>query len=501
VLDLAFRPDPGAAPPVYQQLASHLTELIEAERLVAGERVPPTRDLAASLGLSRNTVSRAYESLAAAGLLGAHVGRGTFVRPAGRRPGPVAAPRGATRPAFAWQALLSQRARALRAPAGLRLVRPEGVRFDFRPGRVDADALPIAELQKAWQRALGGALRGRANEIDPLGHEPLRAAIARSLGTRGIAVRADALLVTAGAQQALDLVARALLDPGDVVAIEQPGYFGAALAFQGCGATLIGVGVDGEGLRVDELARVLRSRRAKLVYTTPAAQLPTGVTLSDARRVALLELADREQVPILEDDYDCELRLAGPAAPALKNQDRADQVVYVGTFSKALFPGLRLGYVVAAPALLAQLALGRLAASFQPSLVDQLALAELLGGDAVERHVRRVRKRCAERARAMADALTASMPEGTRFRTPAGGTAIWVELPPGVDPAALAADAAARGIAYAPGEGFRLAAGAPPALLLSFAAAPPEAIREGVAELAALVERQLGAAGRARSRS
>jgi len=489
VLELCFRADPEALSPVYRQLAGYLAELIEAERLRPGERVPPTRDLASALGLSRNTVSRAYESLASAGILGGHVGRGTFVRPRGRRPGAGAAGRSDGRPAFAWQALLSRRARALQPPVGSRPP-AASVPFDFRPGQVDAEALPVAELQRAWQRALGGALRERANQIDPLGHEPLRAAIAHALGARGIQVRASEVLVTAGAQQALDLVARSLVDPGDAVAMEQPGYFGAALAFQGAGATLIGVGVDEEGLQVDELARVLRSRRVKLLYTTPASQLPTGASLSDARRAALLELAEREQLPVLEDDYDCELRLAGPAVPALKTLDGGDRVVYVGTFSKALFPGLRLGYVVAAGALRAALALARLAASFQPSLVDQLALAELLAGDALARHVRRMRKRYAERARAMAEALAEEMPAGTRFRPPAGGSAIWVELPSGVDASALAAAAAARGIAYAPGELFRAASEGPPALLLSFASAPVDAIREGVAELAALVRRQ-----------
>jgi DNA-binding transcriptional MocR family regulator len=226
--------------------------------------------------------------------------------------------------------------------------------------------------------------------------------------------------------------------------------------------------------------------------------MPTGVALSEARREALLELADRDQLPLVEDDYDSELRLAGPGAPALKTLDRGDQVLYAGTFSKALFPGLRVGYLVAPPALLGRLALLRLAASVQAPLLDQIALAELLESDTLERHVRRVRRRHAERARALCDALAREMPEGSRFREPAGGSALWLELPPGVDPQALAAAAAERGIAYAPGQSFRIDGEGPPALLLSFAAAAPDAIRAGVAELAALVRRQLDAAARRR---
>jgi GntR family transcriptional regulator/MocR family aminotransferase len=496
VLDLPFRADRRSPAPVYRQLAEHIGGLIDAGRLRPGERLPASRELAAALGLSRNTVSRALEALASAGLLDAHVGRGTFVQPGSPRPRRDLEPdpRAAGRP-FAWPALLARQVRTLRPPPGVGATGAVPVRFDFRAGRVDATALPIAELQRAWQRALG-RLPEHANDLDPLGHEPLRAAVARSLAARGIGCGPGDVLVTTGAQQAFDLVGRALLDPGDAVALEQPGWFGAALAFRANGGDPIGVPVDAEGLRVDELARILRVRRPKLVYVTPAVQLPTGVSLSEARREALLALADHEQIPIVEDDYESELRLAGgPTPPALKTRDRNDQVIYVGTFSKALFGGLRVGYVVAAKALLARLALLRAAATMQAPLVEQMALAELLATDVLERHVRRVRRCHAERARATLDALGAEMPEGVRVRPPAGGSRVWLELPAGLDGEALAAAAAARGIACASGASFHLDGAGPPALLLSFAALPPDAIRAGVAELAALVCDALAAVG------
>ena len=272
------------------------------------------------------------------------------------------------------------------------------------------------------------------------------------------------------------------------MALEQPGWFGAALAFRAAGADLLGVPVDDEGLRVADLERLLRVRRPKLVVATPAVQMPTGVALSDARRAALLALADRAQMPIVEDDFDGELRLAGPARPALKTLDRAGQVLYVGTFSKALFPGLRLGYLVAPRALLGRLALLRIATSMQAPLVAQVAVAELLENGVLERQVRRVRRLLAERLRALLGALAAELPEA-RVREPAGGTCVWVELPAEVDARALATACAARGIALVTGDPFRLDGEGPPALLLSFATETPDAIRAGVAELAAELRR------------
>jgi GntR family transcriptional regulator/MocR family aminotransferase len=489
VLDLPFRADPTHPDPVYRQLADHLAEWIRAGRLPAGERVPPTRELAAALGLSRNTVTRAYEWLAEAGFLGAHVGRGTFVESAARAKAPVLPTQDAGRPSFAWPALFATRMHALRAPRAFRAPDPDAVRWNFRPGQVDAAGLPISDLQGAWQRAVG-RLRDHANDFDPLGEAKLRAAIARQLSGRGIARHADEVLVTSGAQQAFDLIARALVDPGDAVVVEDPGYFLAAMAFRAAGAQVIGVGVDAEGLRVDEVARTLRTRRVKLACVTPSVQLPTGVALSPERRAALLDLADRAQMPVIEDDYDCEMRLVPHSALALKTLDPGERVIYVGTFSKALFPGLRLGYVVGAPALLGALSRVRATASQQPSLVDQMAVAELLSSDALERHVRRVRKRNAERLRATMESLAAEMPAGTRFREPCGGTSVWVELPGGVDCEALAAAAAQRGIVYGRGEAFRVDGEGPPALLLSFAGIAPDAIRGAVAEIAGLVRRQ-----------
>jgi DNA-binding transcriptional MocR family regulator len=489
VLDLVFTPDRTRAEPVYRQLGAHLRGLIAADRLPRGGKLPATRELAAALGVSRNTVTQAYEDLIAEGVLAAHVGQGTFVaaRPASAPPPEArpAAPRG-----FVWSGLFARRARALAVPEGLARTR-DTIRFDFRGGQVATDALPARELGRALGRA-AARLDTLARDPGPLGWPPLRREIARYLVGRGIACEPADVAVVNGAQQAIDLVARVLLDPGDTVVIEQPGYFGASLAFAACQAHLVGVGVDAEGLRTDELARVLRGRHAKLVYVTPAAQSPTGAVMSDARRRALLALADEHQTPVLEDDYDSELRYEGAPVAALKTLDAAGQVIYAGTFSKVLFPGLRVGYVVAARPLLEKLALARWNTDVETSVLPQAALADLLAAGGLERHLRRVRKVYAARLAAMLAALEGAMPAATSWTRPRGGHAVWLTLPPGAEPEALRRAAGAAGIAYTPGTVFHCDGRGEESLYLSFANLPPAAIAEGIARLGALVRRSLG---------
>lgn len=496
MLELAFQADREAREPLYLQLADYLRELVAAGRLASGEKLPATRELAASLRLSRNTVTQAYQCLIDDGLLSSHVGQGSFVT--ARRAALRAAARGAAAQAeerpFAWEALISRRARALEpSPAGG--PRPEALRFDFRGGQVDPSTLPSAALKRAYARAIQRALPALGRLVHPFGWPPLREQIARSLVARGIRCGAEDVVVTSGAQHGLSLLGQVLLDPGDAVAVEQPGYFGAAAAFRAARAELVGIEVDAEGLRVDQLARALRSRRIKLVYTTPSAQHPTGVVLSGARRRALLALADEQQLPVLEDDYDSELRYGDPPLPALKTRDPAGQVLYLGTFSKALFPGLRLGYLVGARPVLARLARLRFSQDFGSDALAQAAVAELLASGALERHLRRLRRLYGERRAAMLEALRASLPEGARLAEPRGGHAVWLALPSHVDPEAVYADACRAGITYMRGELAYLPGASGGArrgrheLALAFVNQDVECIREGVQAFARIVSR------------
>lgn len=488
MLELAFRPDRAAGPPLYRQLADHLRELVEAGRLAPGQKLPASRQLAEAVGVSRNTVNLAYEALADADLVSAHVGQGTFVL---AQKGWLARSADPERePGLAWEGLLSARGRSLRRPSGLS--RPAApLPFDFDAGRVDLASLPRTELRRALSRAAGEHLDAIANRIDPAGWPPLREEIARSLVARGIRCEPDDVLVVHGAQQGLDLAARLLVDPGDAVAVEEPGYFGARLAFGSHGAQLVPVPVDAGGLSTEVLARTLRARRVKLVYTTPAVQSPTGVALAPERRQELLELAAQYQVAVIEDDYDSELRLASTVTPALKREDEAGRVIYLGTFSKALFPALRVGYLVGARPLLRRAVLACAAAQLGGSLIEQAALAELLRSGVLERHVRRVRRLYRERLDAILVALSESFPSTARWSRPAGGNSIWVELPAGVDPDALARAAAEVGVGYGRGELFQLADSPPPCLLLSFACAEPGVIQEGIGRLGEVVKNAL----------
>jgi GntR family transcriptional regulator/MocR family aminotransferase len=485
VLDLAFRPDPEAPEPLYRQLGGYVRGLIEAGRLVPGQKLPATRELARSLGLGRNTVNLAYEGLAESGWVTAHVGQGTFVA---LPPTGAVARDGSSEPVrgFVWESLFSKRGhlRLLpRATPG----REREVRFDLRAGRVEVGSLPLDVLRRAAGRAVR-ELPAVANRIEPGGSSALRAEIARTLVARGITCAADDVLVVHGAQQALDLVARTLLDPGDAVVVEQPGYFGAPLAFAGSQATLVGVGVDGEGLRVDELRRVLRARRVKLIYTTPAVQCPTGVVMSAERRAELLELADATQTPVLEDDYDCQLRLGSKTPLALKAMDAAGQVIYVGTFSKALFPGLRLGYVVGAPALRRRLQLAQLVSDFGCSKFDELLLFDLLRSGALQRHVRRMRRIYGERLDALATALAEGLPADVVVSPPAGGTALWLTLPDTVAAAIVHARAEKAGVAYTRGDEFFVDDRGSRHLYLSFACHEPSELVLAARELARIVQ-------------
>ncbi|MGE3273914.1 MAG: PLP-dependent aminotransferase family protein [Vicinamibacterales bacterium] len=345
-------------------------------RLRPGEALPPTRHLARRLSVSRMTVTVAYERLASEGLVIARVGAGTFVSAHAARPS-------ARRPRESRQVLAG---RALWQEIPLPAAFGRLARYDFRTGIPDATLFP----HRAWNRLVARCLRRTAVTDGlyrhPAGQGELRAAIARHVGiSRGVAAEADDVTITNGTQQALDVLARVLLAPGETVAVEDPGYTPPRRLFHTLGLRVVGVPVDGDGLIVDAIPRGVRA-----VYVTPSHHYPLGVCLSLARRQALLAWADRHHAAIIEDDYDSEFRFGGRPLEALQTLDGAGRVIYVGSFSKTMLPGLRLGFVVTPPSLTPAVHRAKYVTDWHTPILVQDALARFIDDGGFARHVRRV---------------------------------------------------------------------------------------------------------------
>jgi GntR family transcriptional regulator/MocR family aminotransferase len=366
---------------IYRQIRQAILD----GRLRPGERLSPTRELAAALRVSRSTVTVAYENLLAEGFASSRTGAGTFVShhlleasrsatKAKRSPARALGVRGV------WQTI-SLPAVFARAD------------FDFRTGLPDASLFP----HRAWRRVVAHALRSREMTAgvyeNPAGNRQLRAAIARHIGiSRSVSVSPDDIIVTSGTQQALDIIARVLLEPGDAVAVEKPGYLPPKYLFKALGAQVIGVPVDGEGLIVEALPA-----RARAVYVTPSHQYPLGVAMSLSRRRALLAWAEYNNAVILEDDYDSEFRFGGRPLEPLQALDSTGRVVYVGTFSKTLLPSLRLGFMVVPPVLREASNKAKHVTDWHTATLAQDALSRFIDDGAFARHIRRMSRVYGER--------------------------------------------------------------------------------------------------------
>ncbi|NVM88049.1 GntR family transcriptional regulator/MocR family aminotransferase [Variovorax sp. SG517] len=360
------------------QLYRQLKDAIRTGRLAAGEKLPPSRLLAEQLGLSRKTVSEAYARLSFDRLLTARVGSGTFVAEgAARGPSPAAAR------SLAGSAMV-EHWRGMNTP--LRHPAPAGsARYEYIGGAPARDLFPHADWRRCVLHALRQGTRSRGLYGDAEGLHELRDGIARHVSfSRGVRCGAADILVTNGAQQALDLIARVLVEPGSTVAMEEPGYPPARQLLGAQGAKVVGVPVDREGLVVERIPDGTR-----LIYVTPAHQFPLGVAMSERRRKALLARADELGAIVIEDDYDSEFRYEGRPADSLQSMDERGLVAFVGTFSKTLSPDLRLGYLVAPPAVLEAVGTAKHLTDWHTSTQAQWALAKFIADGNLNRHVRR----------------------------------------------------------------------------------------------------------------
>ena len=473
----------SAGTPLRAQIYRDLRGAILDGRLKPGERLPSTRMLSAEMSVSRNTTEGAYEQLVAEGYLSRRIGSGTFVasclpgrplgvlRSGGGRPAPVTAatpPRG-----------LSSRGRAL--GRALTCSDPLSVRA-FGAGFPALDEFPAAlwrRLTARRLRASGAALLGYG---DPAGYPPLREAISRYVSeSRGVRCRAEDVIVLTSSLQAIALAARMVLDPGDAVWIENPFFPGAISALEAAGARLQPVSVDADGLRVDEGERVAPD--ARLAYVTPSHQYPTGVTMSLERRLALLDWARRANAWILEDDYDSEFRYEGRPIAAIHGLDRAGRVLYLGTFTKSLFPSIRVAYLVVPPPLAAPFVHARRLMDGHTSTLPQAVIADFMNEGHFAAHLRRMRAIYRSRRDALVDALDRELHGRVRVGPADGGFQVVLRLDPGEDDREVARRAAAQGIDVTPLSRHTQGTGEP-AVVLGYSALTPDAIRAGVRGLA-----------------
>lgn len=490
--------DRGKPLPLARQIQAQLERLIGERLLAPGVKLPATRELAKSLGVNRATVALAYDELVAAGWAHAHVGQGTFVAqpPNGSV---VAAAVPPHRPAIDWAGLFSRSATIIAAEEDRRrpVPAPGAEAVSFAGGVPDSGLFPI----EAFRRVVNEVIREDGEALLQYypagGYPPLRRYIAAYLLRFGLEARPEQILIVNGSQQGFDLIARTFVDPGDVVAIEQPTYPRVLQVFRAFGAQHLAVPWDEQGPRADALERLLERHAPKLFYCQPTAHNPTGLAIGAERRAQLLALSARHQVPIVEDGFDGSLYYGERPAAPLKAADRDGLVIYIGTFSKILFPGLRLGWLVAAPPVIERLQAAKQLTDLHTSALIQAAVHRFCERKLLDRHLSRVAAEYARRRDELLTALARRMPPGVAWTEPRGGFSLLLTLPPALNAVALLPRALERGVAYTPGTSFHVGGGGERTLRLSFSALPATRIDEGVRRLAETIKHALKRPARA----
>ena len=453
--------DPASPAPLHRQIYDEWRRGILSGRFRGGERVPSSRDLARSLGVARATVTAAYDQLIGEGYLEAARGSGTFV--CRQLPDDL---------------LRARRSRPPHAVPALR-ARPEepGGWLNFSRWRPDLNEFPFA----LWRRLLNRHLRSLRPELfdyaeGSAGYAPLHEEIAAYAGrSRAVNCTPDQVVIVNGSQQALDLCARLLVEPGDTVAIENPGYQGARQILEARGARLAPVRIDAAGIAAGETPAAARA-----IYVTPSHQFPTGVSMTVARRLELIEGARQNGAVIVEDDYDSEYRYSGPPLPAMQGLAEGAPVIYIGTFSKVMFPGLRIGYLIAPKKLVNAFVRAKWLVDRHTPFLEQAALADFLREGHLERHIRRMRRLYGRRREALTESLARHFGGGAQCLGDAAGMHVLVRF----EDDAIAARAAARRVHLAGSAMYYLGKAPANEFVFGFSAIGERTIREGIRRLA-----------------
>lgn len=486
----AWLTHPGhAGLPLHARLQRAIRQLIVDGALGPGKPLPASRGLAKSLGVSRDTVEAAYGQLHAEGFIDRRVGSGSFVADA---------------PEFSPGRRRSQRDAHLRRQApklskrGDAMFRSGGVREQlsprpFAPGVPETRTFPLQLWERLERQVLKEAGSGALVHGDPQGAEPLRRAIADYVNLeRGARATADRVLVLTSSQQALTLCANMLLDPGDRIFIEDPAYYGARKAFDAAGLECVPIGVDDHGILAEQLVGDPLGARA--IFLTPSHQFPTGATLALDRRLAIIEWAATRQAWIIEDDYDSEFHYAGKPTACVQGLDPHDRTLYIGTFTKSLFPGLRIGYMVLPPQLVEPMTVARTLLDGHTASIAQLTLARFMEAGHFGAHVRAMRGVYAERLQILADLARTHLSAFVEVRVPIGGLQMPCVLTCGI-PERTAIDAARRvGVELLGLSALHASGDGEAGFLMGFAAYKPSELQVAVKELAGAFQNVRGGA-------
>lgn len=482
-MELAISLGDASDIPLHAQLYAELRRSILLGRLSPGQRLPSTRQLAASLRVSRATVIASFTQLLSEGYLEARHGSGTYVSvqlpDELDRPLP---PSGVER-APSRTVELSSFGEALRAAAPLERRLPAHS-INFRDGRPAFDHFPI----DVWRKLLARHCRATISMLDytpdPAGHPALREAIARYLArSRAVKCASENIVIVGGSQQAIDLASRLFIDRGDAVGVEDPGYHGAQRNFVAQGARLLSIPVDEQGLVVERLFDP-RLPKVRLIYVTPSHQFPTGATLSLRRRIDLLRWAHRAGTIVIEDDYDSAYRYGERPIPALQGLDEGGCVVYIGTFSKVLFPALRIGYLVVPKGLVDVFVRAKAYSDRQSPLVEQYALADFIEEGHFDRHVRKMRALYERRRAALVEALHGAFGESVAVRGDSAGMHLLAKFASPYDNDELVRRAAREGVFLTNAQPLYLDGGGEGEFVLGFAEIDESRIADGVRRLA-----------------
>jgi GntR family transcriptional regulator/MocR family aminotransferase len=474
--------------PLYQQIKEHFRQGILSGSLAPDTRLPASRKLARDLGVNRITVETAYSELEAEGLIYSRVGSGTYVLH------PQTLPLRTKENLEAAWPLWQQNIHIDTAPGSeVSNVSHNAEKYpdliSFASGSSAPHLFPADDFRKVLQNVMRRDGMDAFDYGESNGYAPLRATIAHVLASQGLQAQPENILITAGSQQALSLTTQILLKPGDTILVERPTYGGALDLFQALNFHIVGIPMDSQGMQVESLEKLLQQHHPKLIYTIPNFHNPTGTCLSSSRRRELLLLADRYNVPILEDDFVGDLRYEGRTQPSLKALDPGGRVIYASTFSKMLMPGLRVGFLLIEGPIYESLVNFKHVNDLATSSLIQRALEAYVTVGRYQSHLRKSCQIFRKRRDAMVAAIKKFLPVGVQFEIPQGGLFIWLRLSDNLSSVDLLPLACGEGVDFIPGNRFFTDTNHGVSWMrLNFVVHPPDEIEKGIKRLGRVIE-------------